>query len=83
MDRRPSKRMVHEKRMARLHQTAAGPFLLIKKNLLSGITNRRSAGIKPLTYLKNEDLSALSAGIHEIVGRDVYILITEYNSKNL
>ena len=37
---------------------------------------------KAFNYLKNEDLSALSAGIHEIVGRDVYILITEYNSKN-
>lgn len=37
---------------------------------------------KAFNYLKNEDLSALAAGIHEIEGRDVYVLITQYNSKN-
>ena len=37
---------------------------------------------KAFAFLKNEDLSAIEVGNHEIDGKDVYVIISQYNSKN-
>jgi biofilm protein TabA len=37
---------------------------------------------KAFNFLKNEDLSALTVGVHEIDSQRVYAKVTEYNSKN-
>lgn len=36
---------------------------------------------KAFNFLKHEDLSALSVGVHELVGKDVFVKVTEYNTK--
>lgn len=36
---------------------------------------------KAFNFLKNEDLSSLSVGTHEIDGKNVFVKVTEYNSK--
>lgn len=37
---------------------------------------------KAFNFLKNEDLSAISVGIHELDSQNVFVKVTEYNSKN-
>lgn len=37
---------------------------------------------KAFNFLKTEDLSAISAGIHELDSQNVFVKVTEYNSKN-
>lgn len=37
---------------------------------------------KAFEFLKNGDLTGLEAGTHEIDGKDVYVIISQYNSKN-
>lgn len=37
---------------------------------------------KAFSFLVNEDLSALKTGNHEIDGKDVYVIVSEYNSKD-
>lgn len=36
---------------------------------------------KAFNFLKHEDLSSLSVGVHELVGKDVFVKVTEYNTK--
>lgn len=35
-----------------------------------------------LTFLNEEDLVSLPVGIHEIDGKEVFVMVSEYNSKN-
>jgi biofilm protein TabA len=37
---------------------------------------------KAFNFLKNEDLSALTVGVHELDSQNVFVKVTEYNSKN-
>lgn len=37
---------------------------------------------KAFDFLKHEDLSALSVGVHELDSQNVFVKVTEYNSKN-
>lgn len=37
---------------------------------------------KAFSFLGNEDLSAIETGNHEIDGKDVYAIVSEYNSKD-
>ncbi|MEO5602780.1 MAG: YhcH/YjgK/YiaL family protein [Cyclobacteriaceae bacterium] len=37
---------------------------------------------KAFDFLKNKDLSAIEVGNHEIIGKDVFAIVSLYNSKN-
>ena len=37
---------------------------------------------KAFNFLKTEDLSAISVGVHELDSQNVFVKVTEYNSKN-
>jgi YhcH/YjgK/YiaL family protein len=37
---------------------------------------------KAFNFLKNEDLMAISVGVHELDSQNVFVKVTEYNSKN-
>jgi len=37
---------------------------------------------KAFEFLKNEDLKGIEVGTHEIDGKDVYVIVSQYNSKN-
>ncbi|MBK5261761.1 MAG: YhcH/YjgK/YiaL family protein [Peptostreptococcaceae bacterium] len=37
---------------------------------------------KAFDFLKHEDLSSLTVGVHELDGQNVFVKVTEYDSKN-
>jgi YhcH/YjgK/YiaL family protein len=53
-----------------------------KKDFAIRYHKNRERWDKAFDYLATQDMSALAVGTHEIVGKDVYAIVSEYNSKN-
>lgn len=52
-----------------------------KKTFAIAYYKNKALWDKAFNFLKNEDLSSLNVGTHEIDGKNVFVKVTEYNSK--
>jgi len=65
-----------------LGQSALQPdATLDKKEFAVQYMKNKAWWDKAFNFLKQEDLSALTVGVHELVGQDVFVKVTEYNTK--